>query len=117
LLACLDGGFAGPLAGGEQLAGGALGERLHPHRREQLVSGAQLLTRVQPAALAAQPFAVDKMRAGELGADAGTAGPPHPFPEERRRAGEPGADAGTAEPVDRLTVEVLGRLALAQERA
>ena len=49
---------------------------------------------MQPAALAAQPFAEDKVGAGEFG-----------------------ADAGAAEPVDRLTTEALGRLALAQERA
>ena len=45
------------------------------------------------AALAAQPFAVEQVRAGEL----------H-------------ADAGAAEPVDRLAVEALGGLALAEQR-
>ena len=76
-------GRVSPVA--EQLALGALGERLDAHRGEHLVGGAQLLARVQAAALAAQPFAVEQMGAGEL----------H-------------ADAGAAEPLDRLAVEALG---------
>jgi hypothetical protein len=55
---------------------------------------AQLLARVDAPALAAQPLAVEQMGAGELDADAGT-------PEAR----------------DRLAVEVLGGLVLAQQRA
>ena len=52
---------------------GALGERLHADSREHLVGGAQLLARVEPPALAAQPFAVERVGAGELHADAGAA--------------------------------------------
>ncbi len=47
----LDGALAGGLAGGQQLARGALGERLGAHGREHVVRGAQLLARVQPPAL------------------------------------------------------------------
>ncbi len=88
-----DGAFAGGLAGGLQLARGALGERLDAHRREHLVRGAQLLAGVQAPLLAAQPFAVEEMGASELGADP--------------RAGEP---------LDRLAVEALGGLAVAEQR-
>ena len=45
----------------------ALRERLHPDRGEHLVSRAQLLARVHPAVLAAQPLTVEQVRAGELG--------------------------------------------------
>jgi hypothetical protein len=91
LVAGLGGAFAGGLAGGQQLARGALGERLEARGREQLVSDAQLLAGVQPPALAAQPLAVEQMRAGEL----------H-------------AHAGAPEPLDRLAVKVL---AVGQQRA
>ena len=47
----LDGALAGGLAGGQQLARGALGEPLGAHGREHVVRGAQLLARVQPPAL------------------------------------------------------------------
>src|SRR5207237_7208387 len=50
--------------------------------------------RVEAAAFAAQPFAVEKMGTGELD-----------------------ADAGAAEPVDRLPIEALGGLAVAQQRS
>jgi hypothetical protein len=44
----------------QQLAAGALGERLGPpHRAEQLARNMQLLARVAPAVLAAQPLAVE----------------------------------------------------------
>ena len=46
---------------------GALGERLHADRREQVVGGAELRARVDAAVRAAQPFAVEQVRAGELG--------------------------------------------------
>jgi hypothetical protein len=58
------------------------------------MSGAQLLPGVGTAVLAAQPFAVEQVRAGELGA-------------------KPGA----AKPFDRLPVQVIGGLALGQQRA
>src|SRR5437879_13863847 len=55
---------------------------------------AQLLASVDPAALAAQPFAVEEVSAGEL----------HP-------------DASPGEPLDRLAIEPLGGLAIAKERS
>ena len=58
------------------------------------MGGAQLLARVGAAALAAQPFAVQQVGAGQLGT-------------------EPGA----AQPVDRLPVVSLGGFSLAQQRA
>src|SRR5438105_4147271 len=94
LVARLDGAFAGRLAGGQELAPGPLGEPLHAHRVQHLVGDAQLLARVDAAALAAQPLAVEQMRAGEL----------H-------------AHAGTAEACDRLAVVTLSDLTLAQQRA
>ncbi len=54
------------LAGGQQLARGAVGEGLGAHRGEQLVRGAELLPRVDPPALAAQPLAVEQVGAGEV---------------------------------------------------
>ena len=54
------------LAGGQQLAAGALGERLRAHRGEHLVGRAQLLARVDAAVLAAQPLAVEQVGAGEV---------------------------------------------------
>ena len=78
----------------EQLTAGALGEPLHAHRAVQLVGDAQLLAGVDSPVLAAQPFAVEQMGAGER----------H-------------TDAGAAEPLDRLAVEAFGRLALAQQRS
>ena len=43
----LDGAFADTLAGGQQLALGAAGERLDTHRVEHLERGAQLLASVR----------------------------------------------------------------------
>ena len=65
-----------------------------PIAAEHLVRGAQLLARVHAPALAAQPFAVEQVGARELG-----------------------ADARAAEPLDRLAVEALGVVAVAQQRA
>ena len=63
--------------------------------RQQLLAGdAQLLARVDPPALAAQPLAVEQMRAGEL----------H-------------AQARAPEALDRLAVAALGGVPLAGERA
>ena len=61
------------LAGGQQLVPGALGEAVRAHRQERLARDAQLLARVDPPALAAQPLAVEQARAGELHAHAGAA--------------------------------------------
>ena len=54
----------------------------------------KLCPRVDPGALPAQPLSVQQVRAGEVG-----------------------ADAGTAKPLDRLAVPALGGVALAQLRA
>ena len=86
--------LADGLAGGQELAPGALGERLDAHAGEHVVGRAQLLARVDAAALAAQPFAVEQMAAGELD-----------------------AQAGPAEPRDRLTVEIVGDIAVAEQGA
>ena len=64
---------AAPLASRDEFAGGALRERLHAHRREQLVRDVELGARVEATAFAPQPFAVQQMRAGELSADARSA--------------------------------------------
>ena len=53
LTAGLDGALAGGLAGGQQLAAGPLSERPDAHRLQHAVRGAQLLARVDTAALAA----------------------------------------------------------------
>jgi hypothetical protein len=54
------------LARRQKLAAGTLGEGLHADRLEHLVCGTQLLAGIHPAALAAQPFAVEQMGASEL---------------------------------------------------
>jgi hypothetical protein len=71
----------------------ALGERLHPDRGQHLVGRAQLLARVDPAILAAQPLAIEKVRAGELRT-------------------EPGAP----QPLDRLAVKIVGGRPGAEQR-
>src|SRR3954452_20636785 len=65
-----DAALASGLPAGPQLPRGALRERVHAHRREHLVRGAQLLAGIRAPPLAAQPFAVDEVAAGELRADA-----------------------------------------------
>jgi hypothetical protein len=89
----LDGPFAGVLAGRLELDPGSLGRRFHAELRESLVGGSQLIARVAPAALAAQPFAVQEMTTGELD-----------------------ADAGAGEALDRLAIERLGGFPVAQQR-
>ena len=64
LVARLDGALAGGLAGGQQLAAGALGERLGAHLREALVGGAQLLAGVERGGSRA---AATRRRAGGRG--------------------------------------------------
>ncbi len=73
---------------------GALGEPLDTHGGQHLVSGPELRAGVCTAVLAAQPFAVEQVGAGELRT-------------------EPGA----AEPVNRFAIEALGDFSLAHERA
>ena len=82
------------LARGQELVTGALGKPLGPDVAEHLVGGSELLTRVDAPVLATQPFAVAEPGAGEV-------------------------DDATAarEPLDRLAVEGLRILSLAQERA
>src|SRR5580704_13221548 len=88
----LDGSLADGGAGGRQLAAGPAGERVDAHRIQHAVGYAQLLAGVSAAALAAQPLAVEQVSAGELR-----------------------ADAGTAQPFDRLPVQSVGGLALAEQ--
>jgi hypothetical protein len=88
----LDRPLAHRVAGGQQLTPGPFGERLDAHRDEQVMGGPQLGAGVPAPVLAAQPFAVQQVGAGH--------GRAH---------------AGTAEPLDRLAIEVLGGLALAQQ--
>ena len=71
------------LAGRLKLLAGALGERLHPDRGQHLVGRAQLVARVDPAILAAQPLPVEQMSAGELGTKPG----PGPVARSPRDAG------------------------------
>src|SRR4051794_15287868 len=94
VVARLHGALAGGLAGGAQLAPGALGECLDAHGAELVVGVAQLDARIDAAALTAQPLAVDQLGTGEV----------H-------------AAAGAREPFDRLTVQALGHLIGSQERA
>src|SRR5258708_29299448 len=88
----LRGALADGLAGGQQLAAGALGEPPGSHSLEHLAGGAQLLARVHPAVVPAQPLPVEQVAAGQFG-----------------------ADAGAGEAVDGLTVEPPRGLALADQ--
>src|SRR5258705_1838342 len=81
------------LTGGEQLAPGALGERVHADRAEHVVGDAELLARVHPAVLAAEPLAVQKMGPRQLV-----------------------AQAGSAQTRDALAIERLGLRALGEQR-
>jgi hypothetical protein len=58
LVVRLDGALAHPLASGLQFDAGTLGECFH--------AGAELRARIGTPALAAQPLAVEQMRAGEF---------------------------------------------------
>src|SRR4051794_4794800 len=92
VVAALDRPLAYLAARSQQLVTCALGKRLHPDRHEHFVGGAELLARIDPAILAAQPLPVEQMSPGELGA-------------------QPGA----AQPLDRLAMQALGTLTLAHE--
>ena len=74
-----------------QLPARALSEPFHADAGEHLIGSSQLGARVQAAALAAQPFAVEEMGARELD-----------------------AEARAAKPFDRAAVELLGGLAITQ---
>src|SRR5262245_54199448 len=79
---------AGLLARREELTTRALGERLHPHGDEHVVRRMQLLARVDASALTAQPLPVDEVRASLLR-----------------------CEATAPESVERLAIELLGRVA------
>ena len=57
--------------GGPQFARGALCECFSADGGEDVVGGAQMVASVNSSALAAQPFAIEQMCAGEFPADAG----------------------------------------------
>jgi hypothetical protein len=88
----LGGARPGGLASRQQLVPGPLAERLHSDRAEHVVRGAQLRPRLGPPALAARPLAVEQVRAGQFG-----------------------PEAGAAQPVKRLAVPALGVLAVGQQ--
>lgn len=90
----IHGPFAGALAGRQQLPFGAGSERFCAHASEHLSGGAQMLSGVETAALASQPLPVKEVGSGKL--------KPH---------------TGTGEVHDRLAVQALGDLALAQQCA
>jgi NADP-dependent 3-hydroxy acid dehydrogenase YdfG len=81
------------LAGGEQLPARALREPVRPDRPQHSVGAAELPAGVDPAVLAAEPLAVEQVRAGQI--DAGARPPQVP---------------------DGPLVQVLGGLAVAQQR-
>jgi len=82
------------LAGGQQLASSPVGESICAHRGEHVVRIAELLTRVDPPVLPAEPLSVGQSSAGQVSH--------HPTP---------------AEAVDRLAVELLGCSALLDKSA
>ncbi len=88
-----DGALASALAGRQKLALSALRERLHANPVEHLMGAAQLLARVEAPVLAAQPFAVEQTRAGEVR-----------------------THVRTTQPADPFAIEALGGHALAQQR-
>src|SRR3954453_8525859 len=67
VVARLDGPLAHLLSRGKELTPRPLGERVHPDRREMVVGGTELDTRVAAAILAAQPLAVEQLSPSELG--------------------------------------------------
>ncbi len=86
--------LADRLAGGHQLAACALGETVCANRGQQVVRTAQLLARVNPTVCATQPLAERQSSTSQVR--------PH---------------STLAEPVDRLAVEVFGRLPILNEGA
>jgi NAD(P)-dependent dehydrogenase (short-subunit alcohol dehydrogenase family) len=88
-----DGAGARGLAGRLEFAPGAFRECVHAHGLEHAMCRVELLARVGPAALPAKPFPVQQMCAREVCS--------HPSPPEA---------------CDRLAVQTLGCLTLAQQR-
>src|SRR6516165_4749734 len=84
----------GVLPRGPQLATGSVGESTHPYHLRYAVRDLQLLARVAAAAFAAKPFTVEEVSTGKFG-----------------------AGGGRAQMTDRLTVQPLGLVALAEQRA
>src|SRR3954454_20192135 len=87
-----NGPLAHLLARRQQLAPGALGESLHPDRRELVVCRTKLGACVDPPIPAPQPLPVEQLSPGEVGA------PP-----------------GSCQSLDRLAMQAFGTLTLAQE--
>src|SRR5664279_3277269 len=94
LVSRIHGSFAGMLTCRLQLEPCALGERLHSKVCEEFVSGSQFLASVQAPVLTPQPFAVEEMRARELG--------------RKPRA---------AQSFDRFAVQRFSRIAVCQQRS
>src|SRR5205814_1180132 len=94
LVARPRGALAHLRARGEQLVPGAFGERVDAHGDERVVGSLKLLARVDAPTRTTQPLAEEQPAARELGT-------------------EPGAPQA----IDRLAVQALGRLTLAQQRA
>src|SRR5215207_5162435 len=65
-VARLGAALAHMLAGGHELLAGALGERVHPDRREHRMRFAEFLPGVNAAMFATQPLPVMQMRSREL---------------------------------------------------
>src|SRR6516162_4312065 len=93
LIACLGAPLAHLLSSRRELDPSALGERFNTHCSEPLVCHPELTPRVDPTILASEPLAVQQMSPG---------------------CADP--DAGPLEPFDRLAIECLGDLALAEQR-
>ena len=93
-LARLRGAFGGALAGRAQLGPGSLGERPGAGGDEDPIGGAKLIAGITPAALAAEPLAVEQADTGLLN-----------------------AQAAASEAVDRLPVKIFRRLDLGVSRA
>src|SRR5215472_16965324 len=93
VIACLGALLAHLLSSRREFDPSALGERFNTHRGEPLVCHAELSPRVDPTILASKPLAVQQMSPG---------------------CGD--ADASPLEPFDRLAIECVGDLALAEQR-
>src|SRR5580700_5326109 len=93
LISGFDAAFPRALTRGRQLALASVGESLGAHAREHLERGTQLLPGLAAAALASQPLAVDQVGAGKLQ-----------------------ANACPTQPFDRLAVQGVGGVAVAQQR-
>ena len=93
VVARLGGPLAHGLAGGQQLATGAFGERLGPGELNISCAVRSCSRASTRRPLASEPFAVEQTGAGELD-----------------------ANPGALEPLDRLTVEGVGVLPLAHQR-